>query len=129
MRRLRGAAPRPSRTMATSGHGIEACGLTRTVRGTRILDGLSLSLAPGTVVAIAGNSGAGKSTLLEAIAGVTPATAGRVTIDGVDLYANIDRFRSRFGYVPQDDIIHRDLPLADTLRYAAQLRLPVQTTA
>jgi ABC-type Na+ transport system ATPase subunit NatA len=35
--------------------------------------------------------------------------------------------RSELGYVPQDDIIHRDLPLARTLRYAAQLRLPAGT--
>src|SRR5205814_5233650 len=97
------------------------------VHGTRIPPHATLPFAPGTAIATAGNSGAGKTTLLEAIAGVTPATSGAVTVDGVDLYANIDRFRSRFGYVPQDDIIHRDLPLADTLRYAARLRLPVHT--
>ena len=44
--------------------------------------------------------------------------------DGVDLYANFDGFRRLLGYVPQDDIIHADLPLERTLRYAAALRLP-----
>jgi len=38
-------------------------------------------------------------------------------------------FRSVLGYVPQDDIIHADLPLERTLRYAARLRLPSSTTA
>ena len=46
--------------------------------------------------------------------------AGEVRIAGA-------RGRSDVGYVPQDDIIHRDLPLARTLRYAAQLRLPANT--
>ena len=44
-------------------------------------------------------------------------------LDGVDLSANLDRFRSVLGYVPQDDIIHPELPLDRTLHYAAMLRL------
>src|SRR5262249_4931849 len=36
--------------------------------------------------------------------------------------------RDLIGYVPQDDLIHRDLPVVDTLRYAARLRLPPGTT-
>jgi ABC-type multidrug transport system ATPase subunit len=74
-------------------------------------------------VAIVGGSGAGKTTLLEALAGVQPADGGEVHFDGVDLYAHLDDFRRMLGYVPQDDIIHADLPLARTLRYAADLRL------
>ena len=49
--------------------------------------------------------------------------------DGVDVHANLGAFRSVLGYVPQDDIIHADLPLERTLRYAARLRLPSSTTA
>ena len=49
--------------------------------------------------------------------------------DGIDLYANPGTFRSVLGYVPQDDIIHADLPLHRMLRYAARLRLPSSTTA
>ena len=48
--------------------------------------------------------------------------------DGVDLHANLRKFRGVIGYVPQDDIIHADLPLQHTLRYAARLRLPSSTT-
>ena len=45
------------------------------------------------------------------------------------MYANLGAFRSVLGYVPQDDIIHTDLPLRRTLRYAARLRLPSTTAA
>ncbi|MGD9704629.1 MAG: ABC transporter ATP-binding protein/permease [Acidimicrobiia bacterium] len=94
-----------------------------------LVDGASFTLAPGQLVAIVGPSGAGKTTLLEAIAGLAPEISGSVRYDGIDVYANLATFRSVLGYVPQDDIIHTDLPLRRTLRYAARLRLPSSTTA
>ena len=94
-----------------------------------LLDGASFTVLAGELVAIVGPSGAGKTTLLEAVAGIAPATSGSVRFDGVDVYGNLSTFRSVLGYVPQDDIIHADLPLERTLRYAARLRLPSSTTA
>jgi ABC-type multidrug transport system ATPase subunit len=94
-----------------------------------LLDAVSFTVSAGQLVAIVGPSGAGKTTLLEAIAGIAPATSGSVRFDGVDLHADIAAFRSVLGYVPQDDIIHADLPLRRTLRYAAQLRLPSSASA
>jgi len=94
-----------------------------------LLDAVSFKVAAGELVAIVGPSGAGKTTLLEAVAGIAPASSGSVRFDGVDVYENLSTFRSVLGYVPQDDIIHADLPLARTLRYAARLRLPSSTTA
>jgi ABC-type multidrug transport system ATPase subunit len=88
-----------------------------------LLDAVSFTVAPGELVAVVGPSGAGKTTLLEAVAGIAPAGSGAVSFDGVNLYENLSAFRSVLGYVPQDDIIHADLPLERTLRYAARLRL------
>ncbi len=94
-----------------------------------LLDAVSLSISAGELVAIVGPSGAGKTTLLDAIAGVAPASSGSVRFDGVDLHANLAAFRGLLGYVPQDDIVHADLPLGSMLGYAARLRLPSSTTA
>lgn len=115
---------------------IDVHDLTRRVRvGTRgevtLVDRASFTISAGELVAIVGPSGAGKTSLMEAIAGVAPvpAISGSVRFDGIDLHDNLDTFRSVLGYVPQDDIIHTDLPLARTLRYAAQLRLPSSARA
>jgi ABC-type multidrug transport system ATPase subunit len=94
-----------------------------------LLDAVSLTVSVGELVAIVGPSGAGKTTLLEAMAGIAPATSGSVRFDGIDLHANLGTFRGELGYVPQDDIIHADLPLQRTLRYAARLRLASSKTA
>ncbi|MBM0274388.1 ABC transporter permease [Micromonospora tarensis] len=99
-----------------AGVGIVAQRLGQSVRGGRpILDDISLGIAPGELVAIIGASGAGKTTLLETLAGIRVPTTGSVAYDGVVTAGAI-------GVVPQDDIIHRELPLAHTLRYAARLR-------
>src|SRR4051812_12008292 len=109
------------------GPGVEiaARDLRRSVKGGRqVLNGVSITVRPCELVAVVGGSGAGKTTLLEALAGVQPADRGEVRFDGIDLYEDLDAFRRVLGYVPQDDIIHADLPLERTLRYAAALRLP-----
>lgn len=110
---------------------IDAHNLVRRVqyRGTTrvILQPVSLSIAPREFVAIVGGSGTGKSTLLNALSGFAPASEGRVVVNGDDFYRNFDAYRAVLGYVPQDDIIHRGLPVERALFYAAELRLPADT--
>lgn len=107
---------------------IDAIGVGRRVGGRQLLQTMSLSVEPGELVAIAGGSGAGKTTLLEVLAGLQPPSAGEVRHDGVvpSIRASAG---AAVGYVPQDDIIHLEMPLRRTLRYAALLRLPGGTSA
>ena len=92
--------------------------------GISILEDVTLCVQPGDFIALVGGSGAGKSTLMKAMNGYERATHGRMLIDGGDLYPQLDLYRTQMGYVPQDDIIHRELPVHLALWYAAKLRLP-----
>ena len=107
---------------------VDAVNVSRHLGARQILQELSLSVQPGELVAIAGGSGAGKSTLLEILAGLQPPSGGEVRHDGVVRGTRVNA-DSRIGYVPQDDIIHMEMPLRRTLRYAARLRLPAGTSA
>ena len=92
--------------------------------GQRLLEGVSLVVQPGELVAIMGSSGAGKTVLLSVLNGQVAPSAGRVLISGHDLYQYYDLFRGKIGHVPQDDILHADLTVWQALWYAARLRLP-----
>ncbi|MEN9259173.1 MAG: FHA domain-containing protein [Gloeomargarita sp. SRBZ-1_bins_9] len=108
---------------------LDAVNLTKVVKsGARVLDRVSLSILPREFVAILGPSGSGKSTLLDALNGLRPATAGMVLVNGVDLYRYFDAYHNEIGYVPQKNIIHEELTVAQSLDFAAQLRMPADTT-
>jgi len=92
-----------------------------------ILNDVYLVLEPGQLVAFVGGSGAGKSTLMKALLGIAPISSGNVYLNGDNLRKNWPIYRSQVGYVPQDDIIHRDLTVEEVLRCACQLRLPPDT--
>jgi len=89
----------------------------------RLLDAVSLSIQPNEFVGLLGPSGAGKSTFMDALNGMRPASGGSVLINNLDLYQHLDSLKQSIGYVPQDDIIHRELTVYRTLYYVAKLRL------
>ncbi len=90
----------------------------------RLLDDISLPIEPGQFVALVGGSGAGKSTLMRTLLGIDPTTKGLVYLNGESLRANFNIYRTQIGYVPQDDIVHKELKVGEVLTYAAKLRLP-----
>ena len=106
---------------------IVAVGLTKETESGPILLRANFLAEPGQLIGILGPSGAGKTTLLNALSGLRPADSGRVFIDNADFYRDLDRLRSLFGYVPQDDIVHPDLTAGEALTFAARLRLPAGT--
>ena len=109
--------------------GLTAHGLALTVDGRQLLQDVSVTAKPGTLTAVIGPSGAGKSTLVKLIGGAMPPSAGVVAFDGHDVHTEYASMRSRIGMVPQDDVVHRQLTVEQALHYAAELRLPPDTTA
>ncbi|MGB3483711.1 MAG: FHA domain-containing protein [Mycobacterium sp.] len=125
-----GTLARRSETQAaTRTGGLEVRGLTWTIEGTKtLLNNISIDARPGTLTAVIGPSGAGKSTFAKQVAGLTHPTGGRVTFEGHDIHAEYASLRSRIGMVPQDDVVHGQLTVKQALMYAAELRLPPDTT-
>ena len=89
----------------------------------KLLDDVSLTVQPNEFIGLLGPSGAGKSTLMDSLNGMRPATSGFVLVNNLDLYRHLDSLKQSIGYVPQDDIIHRELTVYRTLYYVARLRL------
>jgi len=114
---------------ATRTGGLGVHGVTWTIEGNKtLLDNISLTALPGTLTAVIGPSGAGKSSLARLIAGYTQPTDGAVTFEGHDIHADYASLRSRIGMVPQDDVLHHQLTVNQALGYAAELRLPPDTS-
>jgi ABC transport system ATP-binding/permease protein len=105
------------------GSRIGAAHVSRWASGRQLIDDVSFSVEPGELVALAGGSGAGKTTLLEILAGLQAPSAGYVAYDGIRVEPASVR-GSGVGFVPQDDIVHGEMPVRRTLQYAARLRLP-----
>lgn len=109
--------------------GIQAVDLSTTApNGNVLLDHISLNIPPRAFVALVGGSGAGKSTLMDALNGLRAAQQGEVYYNGHDFYANRAAFSPQMGYVPQDDIVHKDMTVERALYFAAKLRLPSDFT-
>ncbi len=117
------------RLVATYGGAkVEARSLSfRLGDGRNILTEVSLDIAPCSFVGILGGSGQGKSTLMNALCGVNPATSGEVYINGARLGDPREMAATGIGYVPQDDIVHRELTVTEAITYSARLKLPSNT--
>ena len=87
--------------------------------GVLALEDVSLSLAPGEVLAVVGENGAGKSTLMKILAGVQTPDAGEIILHGRHVEIDSVRAAQRLGIA----LIHQELNLADNLSVAANIFL------
>ncbi len=107
---------------------INAVNITKDYpNGYRGLQPTTIDIPYREMVALMGPSGCGKTTLLKALNGDSPPTAGQVELFGLDLFEYFGYLKQIIGYVPQEDIVHLDLTVQDSLFYAAKLRLPQAT--
>ena len=121
---------------------LDAHGLRRTVKhpsgkGDLTILNLkqtALSFRPGEFIALVGGSGAGKSTLMKALLGLEPAQQGAVYLGATPFIeeGEVQRFAAMqtvIGYVPQEDVVHRELTVEEALAYTTRLRLSPDLSA
>jgi polar amino acid transport system ATP-binding protein len=83
---------------------VELQGVVKRFGALTVLDGVSLDIEPGEIIAVIGRSGSGKSTMLRCINGLEPIQEGRIVFDGVmvnDPATNLRKLRQRVGIVFQ----------------------------
>lgn len=112
---------------------LEIEGVSCSVPGRTLFEGLSISIAAGENVAVMGPSGSGKSTLLAAILGMTPVSAGKIQICG-DVISGIGRNaaaeirRNHIGVVFQNGELFPELTAAENVGVALMLAQPHSST-
>ncbi len=82
----------------------------------------SIEEPSGSLVGIMGASGAGKSTLLNVLNGNYTPSTGKVTINNIDLHHDTEgKLNGLIGFVPQDDLLIKELTVYENLFYSAKL--------
>src|SRR5512139_3991331 len=95
------APNRKPATASPASAAIEAVDLVKTYGEVRALDGLSFTVASGTVFGLLGPNGAGKSTTIKILTTLTLPTSGSATVAGIDVLRRPDAVRRAIGVVTQ----------------------------
>lgn len=103
---------------------LQLSDLTVDIQGSRILNGISLSVAAGELVCLIGRNGAGKTTTFRSIMGYRRPSAGRITFDGAEI-AGLPTWRiaqSGIGFAPEESEVYADLTVAENIELSTWTR-------
>ena len=115
------AADGVRQTARTGGTSVLLQDLSRSFGTTRALDGLSLEIAPGELVALLGPSGCGKTTALRIVAGFESADTGSVLVDGKDI-SSVSAARRDMGMVFQSYSLFPNMNALDNVAFGLRMR-------
>lgn len=100
---------------------IRAEGLRKHFGNVRALDGLDLSVEPGTVFGFLGPNGAGKTTTIRILTGLARPTGGRAWVDGLDVATARRQIAARIGYLPEDPVCYPWMTAGEFLDYVGRV--------
>ncbi|KAJ3263491.1 hypothetical protein HDU77_010608 [Chytriomyces hyalinus] len=94
--------------------------------GKSILKGVTGEIRSKRLTAIMGPSGCGKTTFMSVLMGKVARTSGKLFINGVE--GEMQNYKKIIGYVPQEDIMLRELTVRENIYHSARVRLPKSWT-
>ncbi|MEJ2596883.1 MAG: ABC transporter ATP-binding protein [Anaerolineales bacterium] len=95
--------------------------LRRDFKRTRAVDGLNLSIQPGTLFGLVGPDGAGKTTTLRLLAGLLNLSDGSASVAGFDLKRQAEAIKPHVGYMAQQFSMYAELSVMENLRFFAEI--------
>ena len=99
--------------------------LQKTFGQVRALDGLTLTVEPGSVFGFLGPNGAGKTTTIRILAGLAQPTGGQAWVSGVNVTAGRRQVARRIGYLPQETAFYSWMTASELLDHVGRVfRLP-----
>ncbi len=100
---------------------IEVVDFHKAFAGHVAVRGISFCVEPGQLLAIIGPNGAGKTTTMRAIAGIIPASQGRLSVAGFDVENDPIAAKSRLAFVPDEAPLFHDLTVEEHLSFYASV--------
>src|SRR5438094_2133426 len=101
---------------------IKVQNLTKRYAGQTAIRDLNFEVGQGEIMGFLGPNGAGKTTTMRILAGFMPATSGRASIAGFDVFEQSLQARSRLGYMPENVPLYNDMRVTEYLDYRAALK-------
>lgn len=101
---------------------IKVENLTKRYAGVTAINNLNFEVEKGEIVGFLGPNGAGKSTTMKILTSYLPATSGRATIAGFDVFEQSVEARRHLGYLPENTPLYTDMRVGEYLRYRANLK-------
>ena len=86
------------------------------------VSGLSFDVQRGDIVGLLGHNGAGKTTIMKVMTGYLEPSAGRVTIDGLDVIEERQAAQRKIGYLPENAPLYPELQVQEQLKLMGELR-------
>jgi len=103
------------------GRGLAKAFVGAAKQTVQALDGISFTVAPGSLTALVGPDGAGKTTLIRLITGLMRVDQGELTVLGIDVAKDPQAVQDRIGYMPQRFGLYEDLSVQENLDLYADM--------
>src|ERR1700759_3056374 len=101
---------------------IKVENLTKRYAGHTAINNISFEVEKGEIVGFLGPNGAGKTTTMRILSSFMPATSGRASIAGFDVFSQSLQARSHLGYMPENVPLYNDMRVTEYLNYRAALK-------